>query len=216
MRHRTSTAALTLTAALLLGGCTSEDPEPDTVDGTDDNASAPSGEAGLASDTGWFCSMISEDLVGTATGGDLASAREQILANDEGSWECEVNQVAADGTSYETLLRLSAGPVEEATEEGYRTELSGAEEVTRGPEYMGEGYLAPGQVVALMDCNTPPQDGQQGSPVPHAFTLEVLTGPATELTDELASPVRRLITEIDRSVGCFPGDAYEAAPPAEG
>lgn len=221
MRHTTLSAALTLGVGLLLTACTSDAPDQDAAqdapaDPAEASAATGVAAAGTPSESGWFCALVPQELVATLTGGEVDQARELMRANDEQSWRCQVNQVSDDGASFETVLELSAGPVDEQTEQAYRSDLQAQEGMTRGPEYLGEGYVTPGTVVALMECNTPPVDGTEGAPVPHAFVVEVVSGPGTGLTEELIPPLQNLITEVDRSVGCFPGAAYEQAPVEEG
>jgi hypothetical protein len=210
MRHLPTSAAALAGASLLLAACTSEGPdtaEPDVVTLT--SAPGPA-EAGTASDTGWYCALIEEELVATATNGALDRARESMVSNDDDAWVCEVNLVAGD--SYETVLRLSVYPNGQEETDAFRAELADAEGMERGPAFLGESYVVPGRTVALMQCNLPELEGQPGGPGPYAFQIEGLSGPAAELTEELRSPVRRLVTQIDQSVGCFPTQAYESAP----
>ena len=213
MRHLTTTAALVTGAALLLAGCTS-DSGSDSTDVATPSSPAEPEAAGTPSENGWYCALIDDELVTTATGGDLEDAREAMVSNDDTAWVCEVNQVS--GATYETVLRLSVYPGNQEQTDALRAELSGAQGMERGPEYLGEAYFVPGKGVALMSCNLPEREGEAGGPGPYAFVIEGLSEPAAELTEELRSPLRRLVTQIDGSVGCYPGDAYEAAPPEEG
>jgi hypothetical protein len=213
MRHLTLTVTVLAGAAVLLTACTSESGSDGDDVATLSSPAEPEG-AGTPSANGWYCALINEELVDTATGGRLEDAREAIVANDDVSWVCEVNQVT--GSTYDTVLRLSVFPGDQEQTEVLRAELSEAEGMVRGPEYLGEAYLTPGRAAALMSCNLPERSGEAGGPGPYAFLIEGLSGPAEELTEELRSPLRRLVTQIDQSVGCFPADAYEAAPPEEG
>ncbi len=210
MSHLTTTAALAAGAALLLAGCTSETGSDSSDVATLSSPAAPEA-AGTPSENGWYCALIDEELVNTATGGDPEDAREAMVSNDDTAWVCEVNQVT--GATYETVLRLAVYPGSQERTDELRADLSGAPGMERGPEHLGEAYIVPGKGVALMSCNLPEREGETGGPGPYVFVIEGLSGPAAELTEDLRSPLRRLVTQIDGSVGCYPGEAYEAAPP---
>lgn len=216
MRHTTLTTALAVTAGLMLSACTSDVPAPEQS-GTDDAARTSAGTtaAGTVPDSGWFCRIIPGEMVETLTDGAVAQARQLMVSNDETSWVCQVNQVSEDGDSYETALELTAGRVDEQTQQAYRTQLQDVQGVSRGPDYTGEGYVTSDMVVALMECNTVPASGEIGNPAPHAFVAEVMTDDDTDRSEQLVDAVRELIVQIDKSVGCYPSEAYEATTAAQ-
>lgn len=75
MRPLTPALALTAALSLALSACTSEEPATDQ-----DGESAPTTAApeGAVPTSGWWCGLIEQETVETATGGRSAEAREVI------------------------------------------------------------------------------------------------------------------------------------------
>lgn len=206
MRPLTPALALTAALALALSACTSEDPTTDR-----DGGSAPTtaGPEGAVPTSGWWCGLIEQETVETATGGRSAEAREVIRVNDGERYRCDVLLPTGEGDTTELALTLEvvAGDEDRATRA--REEVLAMDGVEAGPDYLGESYQAPGMVVGIMPCGAPVGSEQQGSQVTWTFLAHALLPEGEQVTDLLARPLNRQAREVDMQVGCAPSRAQE-------
>jgi hypothetical protein len=160
---RTSRAVLTtsLLATVVLAGCTSDPGDTQATETTDD------GIEGSIPDNGWWCRMFDEEVVATATEGRTDLAREVLRKNDEEGWQCQVVLPVDGGPETEAVLTLTIAVNDEEAAETLRAD-AGAADADLGPDYLGESYVYPGTVVAIVPCGGPVGTPLAGSRVPYA------------------------------------------------
>jgi len=214
MRSTRPVAPLLVLAVFALVGCSS-DPDETTLD--DDRTSATADLEGSIPTSGWWCRLIEEEIVEAATDGRGEEAREVLRQSDQDGWRCEVVLPVDGGPETETVLSLAvvSNAVEES--EQWRTEATAAD-AAPGPDYLGESYVYPGTVVALVPCGAPVASPEAGTLVPYAVSLVAGPPAGQQLTDELVAPVRRAVVELDQGTGCAPSRAGtdDATSPTQG
>lgn len=197
MRTSRAFLATSLLAVLFVAGCTSDPAE------TDDTASATEGLEGSVPDNGWWCRMFDDELVAAATGGREDVAREVLRQNDDQGWQCEVVLPVDDGPETEAVLTLTIAVDDAAAADELRAQAAdaGAEP---GPDYLGESYVFPGTVAAIVPCDAPPSSAAAGSQVPHAISVVGHSEAGSQMTEELVAPARRTVMDLDQTSGCSP------------
>lgn len=198
MRTSRAVLATSLLATVALAGCTSE------PDGSDPTATATDdGLEGSIPDNGWWCRMFDEEVVAAATGGQTDVAREVLRQNDEQGWQCEVVLPVDGGPETEVVFTLTIAVDDTGTADALRADAraAGAEP---GPGYLGESYVFPGGVVAILPCGAPPDSPSAGSQVPYAVSVVAHSEAGREMTTELVSPARRTVVDLDQTTGCSP------------
>jgi hypothetical protein len=196
---RTSRAVLTtsLLATVVLAGCTSDPGDTQATETTDD------GIEGSIPDNGWWCRMFDEEVVATATEGRTDLAREVLRKNDEEGWQCEVVLPVDGGPETEAVLTLTIAVNDEEAAETLRAD-AGAADADLGPDYLGESYVYPGTVVAIVPCGGPVGTPLAGSRVPYAVSVVAHSQAGRQMTDELVPPARRTVVDLDMTTGCYP------------
>jgi hypothetical protein len=197
MRPSRAFLATSLLAVLAVAGCTSDPAE------TDDTASETDGLEGSVPDNGWWCRMFDDELVAAVTDGQEDVAREVLRQNDEQGWQCEVVLPVDGGPETEAVLTLTIAVDDAPAADELRAEAADAG-AGSGPDYLGESYVFPGTVVAIVPCGAPPSSAAAGSQVPHAISVVAHSAAGSQMTDELVDPARRTIVDLDQTSGCSP------------
>lgn len=203
---RHAVVALTLgTLTLGLVACSGDDAD------TDDTSTATGDELeGSIPTSGWWCRVIEEEVVSTATDGREAEAREVIRQNDAEGHLCEVVLPVDDGsTETETVMAFQIQADADEAAEQVRSEMAGRDDVEPGPDYLGESYIVPGGAYAIVPCGAPVDSPNEGQQVPYVLSMTTSTEAGQSMTTDLAEPLRRTLIELDETVTCSPKAAED-------
>ncbi len=200
MRNRTLTAAATAAGlALVLGACTSGDPDPAPT--ADDTAvTSDDGLEGTAGNQGWMCNYVSPTAIELANGSAPGTTRMLVTEDTEDSWVCEV-LVGGKGEQ-EPVIELSIRLGEQAREEA-RDRAEAADGVEPGPDHLGVSFVSPGLVTGLTMCKDP-QSTDVADKIPYALVAESFGQTDEETTKKLQTALTETAKGLDQSVGCSP------------
>lgn len=197
---RTSRAVLTtsLLATTVLAGCTSDPGDTRTTETATDD-----GIEGNVPDNGWWCRMFDDEIVAAATGGQTDVAREVLRKNDDEGWQCEVVLPVDGGPETEAVFTLTVAVNDDEAADELRADARAAD-AEPGPDYLGESYVFPGTVVAILPCGGPVGTELANTQVPYAVSVVAHSEAGRQMTDELVSPARRTVVDLDMTTGCSP------------
>lgn len=198
-------AALTASAALLLGACTSDadpaqpsspgmqqDPPTSTDPGPDPEAAGATAAPGAG---GVLCRYVTASTQRTVAGADLTDPHQLMVENDPESWVCEVR----DGD--QALMRVSILRGEDAWD-SQRGLAQEAEGVIDGPEWLGEAYSSPQRITGLTMCAT--SEEPDVTYEEYALVVESVTDPQEDLTAPLRVTASTMARNLDQAVQCSP------------
>ena len=207
MRTRpTIFAALTASAALLLGACTSDadpQPTPDVEEGPGDDdatdgpreAEDAAGSTAAPASRGYLCRYVTEATQKVVAERDLTDPYQLMVENDETTWVCE----ARDGDDPWVRVSILRGEGIWDTQRALAQEHEG---VVEGPAWLGEGYQSPRRITGLTMCATSPDPDLVYEP--YALVVEAVTDSDLNVVGELNTTASALARGLDQAVGCSP------------
>ena len=202
--HAPHLLPVTALLALALSACTSEDPVAGTPSTPDDaSVSSDDGLEGGPGTNGWLCQYVSPSATEAAAGGTAETPRERVVQDDEDGWVCEV--LTGGPGEQRPVVRLSILIGDEHRAEA-RQRAEAAEDVERGPDYLGLSFVSPGLVTGLTSCMAPGAT-DRSQQVPYTLVAEALEVVDEETTGDLRSALTSAARNLDQGLGCTPSQA---------
>lgn len=199
-------AALTASAAVLLGACTSDakpQPTPEVEEGPGDDGASEEpqedrdavGSTAAPLGQGYLCRYITEATQKAVAERDLEAPYQLIVENDETTWVCE----ARDGDDPLVRVSILRGDGIWDTQRALAQEHEG---VVEGPDWLGEGYQSARRITGLTMCATSPDPDLVYEP--YALVVEAVTDSGLDVAGELSTTASALARGLDQSIGCSP------------